>query len=364
MDKSKEKNKEENLQGIQQKCEKTNAILNLLQKDIREKIEDFFLDTNIGDGFFLIEKLSKKIEIISEVTNSKREWIFLTFVGLSTIYGISSKKEIIYDLKFELVRIIKEKASELNYNLSNGEILAFVLIAEENLINIGENTSISHNGFAEIMLPIWDFSELLKCDYAEIKFFSINEIISCSIEIKDDKNLNLQQIIMKTLNFKSIVPYWSFTNLDSVLAKRDYIETKKLKEIFDFILLEKEKENHKIPELFILIAESLKDENYILEAPISDVAIMLCNNLGFSDEFGNFFFIKLRNGDRRGPYKLDKENPEEYIGDFETKKRGEKKLKTERWIEIGKIGASSLGPIGTPIVISLEMLKWKYQDKE
>lgn len=111
----------------------------------------------------------------------------------------------------------------------------------------------------------------------------------------------------------------------------------------------------------LLICDALKDDEYILNAPLSDIKIMICNEFGFSDDSGNFFFVKLKNGERRGAYKLDKTKDGEYIGDPSVRKKEVKNKRTERWFELAEMISSIFYPLATP---ALKSIKWLMEDKK
>lgn len=158
------------------------AMLDLV-KDESYRIESKFLEPACGNGNFLIEILERKIKTVSEIAKNRDEWIHLSLVATSSIYGIDIQRDNVEEAVERLLNHLRIKCQELYSTALGDEESAFKIILNENIIHGNGLTGMLYkeNGEEskrELMFSEWDFSKLQKENVVTRKLFSMNKMIA------------------------------------------------------------------------------------------------------------------------------------------------------------------------------------------
>lgn len=353
------------------------AMLDLV-KDESYRIEATFLEPACGTGNFLVEILDRKLKTVSTIAQNRQEWITLSLTAVGCIYGIDIQKDNTEESQERLLNILKtelaDKFSEEPAMLA-AEEKAFKFVLKENIIHGNGLTGMlckadGAESKRELMFSEWNFSRLQSENTVERKLFSMNKMIAHNKKIEADKKISSQAgslfaMVPQAHKEEEIKPQSVKTHENFINKRTGFtmtFTTQNLKQTSTVLNLVgcKSGDEEKAKKI-LLICDALKDDEYILNAPLSDIKIMICNEFGFSDDSGNFFFVKLKNGERRGAYKLDKTKDGEYIGDPSVRKKEVKNKRTERWFELAEMISSIFYPLATP---ALKSIKWLMEDKK
>lgn len=158
------------------------AMLDLVKEE-SYRIDSKFLEPACGNGNFLIEILERKIKTISEIAQNKQEWISLSLVAVSSIYGIDIQRDNVEEAVERLLNFLRMKCNEFYSELLEDEESAFKLVLYSNIIHGNGLTGMLYNEKGEetkkeLMFSEWDFSKLQKENVVTRKLFSMNKMIA------------------------------------------------------------------------------------------------------------------------------------------------------------------------------------------
>lgn len=158
------------------------AMLDLVKEE-SYKIDSKFLEPACGNGNFLIEILERKIKTVSEISQNKQEWISLSLVAVSSIYGIDIQRDNVEEAVERLLNFLRMKCNEFYSELLEDEESAFKLVLYSNIIHGNGLTGMLYNKKGEetkkeLMFSEWDFSKLQKENVVTRKLFSMNKMIA------------------------------------------------------------------------------------------------------------------------------------------------------------------------------------------
>lgn len=158
------------------------AMLDLVKEE-SYKIDSKFLEPACGNGNFLIEILERKIKTVSDIAQNKQEWISLSLVAVSSIYGIDIQRDNVEEAVERLLNFLRMKCNEFYSELLEDEESAFKLVLYSNIIHGNGLTGMLYNKKGEetkkeLMFSEWDFSKLQNENVVTRKLFSMNKMIA------------------------------------------------------------------------------------------------------------------------------------------------------------------------------------------
>lgn len=158
------------------------AMLDLVKEE-SYRIDSKFLEPACGNGNFLIEILERKIKTVSDIAQNKQEWVSLSLVAASSIYGIDIQRDNVEEAVERLLNFIRMKCNKFYSELLEDEESAFKLVLYSNIIHGNGLTGMLYNKKGEetkkeLMFSEWDFSKLQKENVVTRKLFSMNKMIA------------------------------------------------------------------------------------------------------------------------------------------------------------------------------------------
>lgn len=162
-------------------------MINLIQAEVREKLDSTWLEPACGNGNFLVAILSDKLDIAEQL--GSENYGINVFRAVCSIYGIDIQADNIKESIYRMMKIIKERYKEFTgkeLGSKLGDALAYVLT--QNIIWGDALTEKFMKDESELLIPEWtiDGEDVSRKDFT---LASMVEVISDGVTINQDYNI-------------------------------------------------------------------------------------------------------------------------------------------------------------------------------
>lgn len=176
-----------------------NAMLDLVKQET-ERIDSKFLEPACGNGNFLIEIISRKLEVVkSRYKKSQWEYEKNALIAVMSIYGIDIMQDNVVECRKRLFDYFKQEYKSLFKTKVNNNYLDIIdFILSKNIL-CGDALSMKTNCNIPIIFVEWAF---VKGSFVQRRDFSYEQLVT-----QNDKNTLFGDFIEKPIKTYPLTHY-------------------------------------------------------------------------------------------------------------------------------------------------------------